>query len=396
VKIVRDEEVVQKWVEEQSFQTVFTALNVPEEIKFESREAVEQHFRETHREAIIKQVKSHVISSKHASEQPNRAIKELYRRTLTQQTKFPIKVVHELSQQFSSRGLQFFKVNKTVTHVAVSRPRHLDVESTPVNDGVKKVIEFIDATPECNRRKLMEGLAPKTAEAAEEAAPEPAEAATQPEAGAEGESSQEAAAETQEKQQPASDGKLHLTPEEQKIHDDLHWLIHEGHVIEFANGILETAKAPKNPQAKDAAAAYETRRKKHKPRKPEAGANPAKSLDEAVSKEGMKEGEQSSSAQPAADEGSSSTVSDREEAAAPEARETARVEEAPGPEKDDAPEAPVEAAETSVSEETETAESDPLPAEEASNEPEQPVAEPAAEEPVAAEPEADSGETKPE
>jgi hypothetical protein len=24
----------------------------------------------------------------------------------------------------------------------------------------------------------------------------------------------------------------------------LHWLIHEGHVIEFANGVLETAKKP--------------------------------------------------------------------------------------------------------------------------------------------------------
>jgi hypothetical protein len=26
---------------------------------------------------------------------------------------------------------------------------------------------------------------------------------------------------------------------------DLHWLIHQGHVIEFANGNLETAKKPK-------------------------------------------------------------------------------------------------------------------------------------------------------
>ena len=282
VKIVRDEEVVQKWVEEQSFQTVFTALNVPEEIKFESREAVEQHFRETHREAIIKQVKSHVVSSKHASEQPNRAIKELYRRTLTQQTKFPIKVVHELSQQFSSRGLQFFKVNKTVTHVAVSRPRHLDVASTPVNEGVKKVIEFIDATTECNRRKLMAGLAPKTnapADGESVAVAESSEAATE---GAAGES---AAVDKAAKGEGSGDGKLHLTPEEQKIHDDLHWLIHEGHVIEFASGILESAKAPKNPQAQNAAAAYEAKRKKQKPKKPEAGAKPANSLDEAVKAE---------------------------------------------------------------------------------------------------------------
>ena len=28
------------------------------------------------------------------------------------------------------------------------------------------------------------------------------------------------------------------------IISDLHWLIHEGHVIEFASGVLEAAKAP--------------------------------------------------------------------------------------------------------------------------------------------------------
>src|SRR5690606_25555158 len=30
----------------------------------------------------------------------------------------------------------------------------------------------------------------------------------------------------------------------QAVISDLHWLIHQGHVIEFANGILETAKKP--------------------------------------------------------------------------------------------------------------------------------------------------------
>ena len=29
-------------------------------------------------------------------------------------------------------GLQFFKVNKTVTHVSVARPHYLDMEATPV------------------------------------------------------------------------------------------------------------------------------------------------------------------------------------------------------------------------------------------------------------------------
>jgi hypothetical protein len=34
------------------------------------------------------------------------------------------------------------------------------------------------------------------------------------------------------------------TPEQTAVIADLHWLIHQGHVIEFANGKIETAKKP--------------------------------------------------------------------------------------------------------------------------------------------------------
>ena len=34
------------------------------------------------------------------------------------------------------------------------------------------------------------------------------------------------------------------TPEQTFVIADLHWLIHQGHVIEFANGRIETAKKP--------------------------------------------------------------------------------------------------------------------------------------------------------
>jgi hypothetical protein len=34
------------------------------------------------------------------------------------------------------------------------------------------------------------------------------------------------------------------SPEETAVIADLHWLIHQGHVIEFADGVLETAKKP--------------------------------------------------------------------------------------------------------------------------------------------------------
>src|SRR5436190_13349267 len=43
-----------------------------------------------------------------------------------------------LSGQFARQGLQFFKVNKSVTHVAIARPRYLDLDAVSVADSVKR------------------------------------------------------------------------------------------------------------------------------------------------------------------------------------------------------------------------------------------------------------------
>ena len=62
VRIVRDEEVVKKWVDDQSWKTEYVCLNLPEPLRLENMEAVEKHFRETHKENIIKPVDSHTLN----------------------------------------------------------------------------------------------------------------------------------------------------------------------------------------------------------------------------------------------------------------------------------------------------------------------------------------------
>lgn len=217
VKIVRDEEVVKKWVEDQSWKTEYICLNVPEASRLTSRDEVEKHFRSVHKETIIKEVESHTLNGTAARSLRSPELARLVRQTWEGQRRFPLQIATVLSQQFASHGLQFFKVNKTITHVSVARPHFLDLETTPVSEGVKRIVEFINATPKCTRRKLVESLAPTPSVPAP--APEPGSEGTPP---------------------PVSEP----TPEQTAVIADLHWLIHQGHVIEFANGIMETAKKP--------------------------------------------------------------------------------------------------------------------------------------------------------
>jgi hypothetical protein len=158
---------------------------------------------------------------------------------LADQRRFPMQIATALSQSFAHSGLHFFKVNKTVTHVAVARPTYLDLETTPVSEGVRRIVDFINAHPKCNRRKLIEALVPS---------PVPAPIPVAP---TEGEVNPAAPATMPSADEP--------TTEQAAMIGDLHWLVHQGHVIEFANGNLETAKkpAPKppKPEAKPVVAA---------------------------------------------------------------------------------------------------------------------------------------------
>ncbi len=212
VRIVRDEEVVKKWTEEQSFTTEYLCLNLPEPHRLSSMEAVEKHFREVHKENIIKPVETHTMSGSGARALRSPQLLRLIRQVWEDQRRFPLQIATVLSQQFASHGLQFFKVNKTITHVSVARPHYLDTEATPVSDGVKCIVDYINANSKCSRRQLIETLAPPPT-----SPPAQSEQAAEP-------------------PQP--------TAEQTAVIADLHWLVHQGHVIEFANGTLETAKKP--------------------------------------------------------------------------------------------------------------------------------------------------------
>jgi hypothetical protein len=247
VRIVRDEEVVKKWVDEQSFKTEYLCLNMPEPLRLGSMEAVERHFRETHKDNIIKPVESYTLNGAVARALRSADLSRLVRTIWEDQRRFPLQIATVLSQQFAGHGLQFFKVNKTITHVSVARPHYLDLALTPVSEGVQRIVEFINTHPKCTRRLLIEALAPSPAPAPIPVPAVPAEPTAEGEPGP--------------TPVPPPPARPEPTPEQNAVIGDLHWLIHQGHVIEFANGVLETAKKPvprpPKPQPKPAETATE-------------------------------------------------------------------------------------------------------------------------------------------
>ena len=238
VRIVKEEAVVKKWIEEQSFKTQYLCLNVPEPLTLPTLEEVEKHFRATHKDSIIKPVDSHIVAGLPSRSLRCTGLQRLIRQEWEHQKHFPLPIATKLSQQFAHHGLQFFKVNKTVTHVSVARPQFLDLETTPVSENIKRIVEFINANAKCTRRKLIEALAPTPKPTVLEVKPD----TTPVEAGA----------------KPAEPATPEATPEQTAILVDLHWLIHQGAVLEFADGRMETAKKPAprppKPEKKVAAA----------------------------------------------------------------------------------------------------------------------------------------------
>jgi hypothetical protein len=239
VKIVKDEAVVKKWIEEQSSKIEYTCLNVPEPLKLPTLEEVEKHFRATHKDAIIKPVETYTVAGAPSRTLRSSGLQQLIRQEWEHQRHFPLPIATKLSQQFASHGLQFFKVDRTFTHVSVARPQYLDIESNPVSDGIKRIVDYINANAKCTRKKLIEALAPTPKVVAVPQAATPATAVPV----AEGEAAPAPA-------KPVEPAAPEPTPEQTAVMVDLHWLIHQGAVLEFADGRMETAKKPLPKPAK--------------------------------------------------------------------------------------------------------------------------------------------------
>ncbi|MGY8650515.1 MAG: hypothetical protein ACKVKM_06850, partial [Verrucomicrobiia bacterium] len=214
IRIVKEEEAVNAWIEQSKWRTTWKSLQTDEPIIFARRDEVQAHFRAHHAEGIVDEVETATLTGNTAKAMRDpHLLADYLRDQWHRQKHFPMQLSTHLSKMFAGMGLQFFKKDKKVTHVSVARPKYLDIAATPVGDGVRRIVELVEATPNCTRRLILENLG-----GLEHV--EPKEGETPP---------------------PAPE----QTDEQKQLISDLHWLIHQGHVLDFANGVIETAKKPR-------------------------------------------------------------------------------------------------------------------------------------------------------
>lgn len=212
VRMEKDEELIAKWKEEQSRKDEFYPAETPEgvePVKLATLAEVERHFREHHAAAEIVPVRDRVkVPGPSAMNESSPPIHQLARRVWDELQRFPLPLAQLIGQQLTSQGLQIFKTHENITYISLARPRYLDRVATPVSETLGAMLEYLEAHPTLPRPeqwKALVALRPPAAEGAE-------------------------------------------SQRESAVAADLAWLLHEGHVLDFAGRGLQAARRPQARQ----------------------------------------------------------------------------------------------------------------------------------------------------
>lgn len=246
LKMERNPEVIEKWRTAASQAVEYYSREGESPEKLADLAAVERHFDTHHAAAHIKFVDLAPVPGNPKSTAVDPALAPLLNHARDEEERFPLRLAQSLSRALSGAGLRFHKAANRTTFVSASRPRHLNLEETPVSDSLRKIIETIRGKKSIRRHQLLELLAP--APAAVTPAPDAPASGAAPEA-APAEAAAPAAVPS-----PAP-AVVPTDPAREAVVNDLLWLTHEGYVVEYGDSRLESVPLPKNPPKPVVAAA---------------------------------------------------------------------------------------------------------------------------------------------
>src|SRR6266536_1957106 len=211
IEIVSDPALVEQWKEEARKVITFITQQEEPPQTFNAETEAERHFREKYLPSLISETVEAEIDGVTSRKLQDRGIARLIEDTWSAEVRSPSNMMKELAGRFRGAGLQIFRHRKGMLFVSPIRLNAID--ETAVSDSVRQILETLRASPRINRKELAEKLIGLDTELAED-----------------------------------ENTKLALEY-------DLHWMIREGHVIEFNDGSLDLPRAkPPKKEAGEAAA----------------------------------------------------------------------------------------------------------------------------------------------
>jgi hypothetical protein len=249
LKMERDPEVIEKWRAEASKTTEYYPLAGENPEKLPDLAAVERHFAEHHAPAHLKFVDLAPVPGDPKTTAVDPALAPLLNHARGEEERFPLRLAQSLSRALSAAGLRFYKSPNRTTFVSAARPRHLNLDEVPVSDSIKKILEVIREKKSLRRPQLLDLLAPAAAPSS--AVPDPGDSSPAAAPAVSPDPASTPAADPV----PAAPPVVSTDPAREAVVNDLLWLTHEGYVIEYADGRLESVPPPKNPPKPETAAA---------------------------------------------------------------------------------------------------------------------------------------------
>ena len=205
VRMVKEPEFLEKWKAEQSSREEFVPVDAPEGAeKLPDLKAVASHFRANHAPTLIAPVADQTtVPGPVAVQLSDTGVRQFAQNAVLDLRRFPLPLAHIVGQELSAKGLQIFKAHENITYISVARPRHLDRQAAPVAEGLGAILDYLEShhsTPRAEQWKALVAL--RTSPADEKA-------------------------------------------REASLAGDLSWLIHQGHVVDYARRGLEAVRKPK-------------------------------------------------------------------------------------------------------------------------------------------------------
>ncbi len=248
IEIVSAPDAVERWKEEARSVTSYSTIQGDPVLTFTSAAETERHFRQTYLPGLLQSSAELTVDGVESRRLPDRSLGRLIEDAWAHEFRSPTGMMQELIGALRQHSLHIFRHRKGMLFVSPVRARPFQHQSGSVSSSVAGILDALAANPGINRKQLLEKLQPNEAGTEEEA----------------------------EKKKLA-------------LASNLHWLIGEGHVIEFNDGALDL------PRSKPPAAAQST--------SPNGKAEAAASPNESPTKEAVPS-ETPASEEPVVKEGS--------------------------------------------------------------------------------------------